>query len=147
MPFLRLYSRDVPLDEKRSIAQKLISITIDAFHLTPVDRDLICIQFVPRHRSPAAASVLHDEPQQPSEMVLEVLDDDLTVEKITAFVQAATPVLSRSSAASRLSHFARLLGIRLVPSRQVAFQFSEMRSPDRKSGYKSFAPVLERKAA
>jgi hypothetical protein len=33
MPYLRLYSRDMPIDEKRLIAQKLIEITRRTFNM------------------------------------------------------------------------------------------------------------------
>ena len=146
MPFLRLYSRDVPLDEKRLIAQKLISITLHAFHLRPEQRNNITIQFIPRHTSrtinlPAGTCA------QASDVVVEIADHNLTVEKITAFIEAATPMLSHSAAVKPRSRVARLLGIGSDESRQVAFQFSQIHSSPMETVGDSVATLPARKAA
>jgi hypothetical protein len=57
--------------------------------------------------------------------VLEVSDHDLTVQKITAFVEAATPILSESTAVKHSSPLARMLGREADPARQVAFEFND----------------------
>ena len=144
MPYLRLYSRDVPLVEKRLLAQKLIAITLQAFHLRPEERDTITIQFLPR-----TAHAGQNAPGKRStvlEVMLEVSDHDLTVEKVTAFVRQATPLLQTSAAASNRGPISRLLG-RADESRQVTFQFSEMNSKrETASDYPDFAPRRNRVA-
>ena len=50
MPYLRLYSQDVSLEQKRVIARKFIDVSMHALQLRPEDRHRITIQFVPlRH--------------------------------------------------------------------------------------------------
>ncbi|HUI82775.1 MAG TPA: hypothetical protein VL240_01045 [Candidatus Binatia bacterium] len=113
----------MPLEEKRLIAEKLISITLCTFNLCPEERSRITIQFVPRKRSFPAGDPLHTS--KPSDVLLEVSDRDLTVEKVTAFVNAAAPMLSHSAALSRRSRIARMLGLPVDASSQIAFQFRE----------------------
>jgi hypothetical protein len=143
MPFIRLYSRDVPLDEKRLLAQNLISITLRTFDLRPEERDQITIQFLPR----ASQNSTGKRSAKPSEVTLEISDHDLRVEKITAFVREATPLLKQSKAVRGQSPIARWLGIRPDESRQVAFQFNEMESSSRSRIDEPFADVPQRKAA
>ncbi len=147
MPYLRLYSRDVPLDEKRELAQKLISITLRAFHLRPEERDQITVQFV--RRPPKWA--LHAAPPgrvcEFSEVLLEVANRDLTVEKVTAFVEEAEPVLRQSKAVKGKGPIARLLRLGADPSAQVAFQFDQMDSAEKKSEDDFVVTVPLRKAA
>jgi len=145
MPYIRLYSREVSLGEKRLLAEKLISITLRALRLRPEERDQITIQFVPRDWSPAAFDSLL--PLNEATAVLEVSDHNLTVQKITAFVEAAAPMLSQSAAVKPPGRIARMLRKEADPARQIAFQFNDTSSP---SGYaygNAFAPMPVRKAA
>ena len=45
MPYLRVYSQAVPIEQKRVIAEKLIEITLRTFHLRAQERNRITIQF------------------------------------------------------------------------------------------------------
>ncbi len=145
MPYIRLYSRDVPLEDKRLIAQKLIAITLESFQLNPEDRGKITVQFVPRNRPLTDSDV--SSCLEPFDAVVEVADHDLTVEKISAFIEAATPVLSQSAAVAVKNRFARLLGFRANESRQVAFQFSDMKVEGESVRRVSTAGFPVRKAA
>jgi len=145
MPYIRLYSREVSLGEKRVLAEKLISITLRALQLRPEQRNQITVQFVPRNWSPAAFDALL--PSNDATAVLEVSDHDLTVQKITAFVEAATPVLSQSSAVKHPGRIARMLGREADPARQIAFQFNDTSSPSGSAYGNAFAPIPVRKAA
>jgi hypothetical protein len=127
MPYIRLYSREVSLEEKRSLAGKLIAITLNALKLRPEERDRITIQFIPRCLSPRNVDELFRSEQAAA--VLEVSDRDLTPRKINAFVDAATPILSQSAVVGRSRRIARVLGIAPEPSRQIAFQFNQTSSP------------------
>jgi hypothetical protein len=123
MPYIRLYSREVSLAEKRILAEKLITIALSAFQLSPEERHHITIQFMPRSMSPARFDQLLRRGEKSA--VLEVSDHELTVEKITAFVEAATPLLSESAAVKHSGRIARMLGREADPARQVAFQFND----------------------
>jgi hypothetical protein len=123
MPYFRLYSRELSLAEKRILAETLIAIALSAFRLRPDERHQITIQFMPRSMSPARFDQLFRKGEKTA--VLEVSDHGLTVEKITAFVEAATRLLSESGAVKHRGRFARMLGWEMDPARQIAFQFND----------------------
>ncbi len=139
MPYIRLYSREVSLGEKRLLAEKLISITLSALQLRPEERDQITIQFVPRNWSPKSVDSLFRSKEAAA--VLEVSDHDLSVHKISAFVEAATPLLSQSAVIGHSSRVARMLGLAPDPSRQIAFQFNEMSSTARNADGNRLEPM------
>lgn len=144
MPYLRLYSSQVSVGDKWILAQKLISITLRALQLRPEQRDEITIQFLPRDLTPAPLDNL--SPSNEAAAVLEVRCHDLTVQKISAFVEAAAPMLSQSVIVKHPSRVARLLGLEADASRQIAFQFSDMPSSATCLG-QDFAQTPARKAA
>jgi len=137
MPYIRLYSREVSLAEKRLLAEKLIAIALSALQLSPEERRTITIQFMPRSMSPARFDQLFRKGEKKA--VLEVSDRELTVEKITAFVEAATPLLSQSAAVERSGRLARMLGWEADSARQIAFQFNDISSSARSAGASGFA--------
>jgi hypothetical protein len=143
MPYIRLYSREVSLAEKRMLAEKLIRITLGAFQLGPEERSNTTVQFVPRDLASGSfdSAFNADEPSA----VLEVSHHDLTVHKIQALVEAATPVLQQSAAVPHPGRIARMLHVQADPARQVGFQFNETSSPERDAG--RFALADERRAA
>jgi hypothetical protein len=122
MPYIRLYSREVSLAEKRLLAEKLITIALSAFRLRPEERHQITIQFMSRNMSPARFDPVFRKGE--TTVVLEVSGCELTAEKITAFIDAATPSLSHSAAVKPPSPIARMLGWERDPARQIAFQFN-----------------------
>ena len=132
MPYIRLYSREVSLAEKRMLAEKLIVATLGALQLPPEERTSITVQFVPRHFAPSCFdSVL--SANEPS-AVLEVLHHDLTVHKIQALVEAATTVLRQSAAVPHPGRIARMLHLQADPARQIGFQFNETSSAETNAG-------------
>lgn len=145
MPYIRLYSRDISLAEKRSLAEKLISLALDAFQLRPEERYKISVQFVPRRLSPSAIDSLFRSDKAAA--VLEVCDPNLTVQNITSFVEAATPVLSQSAVLGPARRVARMLGLEPDPLRQIAFQFNETRAESTDSCEDGFTHLSLRKAA
>lgn len=109
MPYLRLYSRDMPIDEKRLIAQKLIEITRRTFNMPPEKPNRITIQFIPRD----------------ADFTLEVTAHDLTEGKKRAFAEEAVPLLAHLEPVKPRSRIARLLGVKSDTPRQLALQFNE----------------------
>ena len=129
MPSIRLYSRPASLDEKRWVTQRLLPIAARALSLAPDERKEINIQFVTRSASTIERAGL-SRTVASADVVVEVCGSQLTAEQITAFADAAAPMLSASPLTTRRSRFARMLGIKADPSNQVSFQFKVAR--DRK---------------
>ena len=124
MPYLRIYSPDIPIEQKRVIAQKLIEITQRAFHLLPEERHRITVQFI---LPPRASDIDSFKPAGPrdDDVVLEVIAHHLTEAKKGAFrAEAATRLVPLLPAKAR-SRIARLLGIKLDPP-QVVLQFDDL---------------------
>jgi hypothetical protein len=130
LPYLRLYSRDVPLKQKRVIASKLIEITLHALDLRPEERSRITIQFIPVRQSWIGDVVPSDKVSPGAELTVEVNDHDLTEEKKRAFAEEAAPILAGSLRGKTKQRIAGLLGNLPDPARQVEFQFNEMDAPD-----------------
>jgi hypothetical protein len=144
MPYLRLYSPDVPLKQKRLVAQKLIEITLRAFNLRAEDRHRMNIQFI---SLPPLSGVVGLEPMIPydTDFFLEVNDHDLTEEKKRAFAEEVTSILPWALAAKPPSRFARLLRIKANVSHQVGLHFNELNPDELTSWDSSF--LLEHRAA
>jgi hypothetical protein len=145
MPYIRLYSRSLPLQRKRSIAHQLISITERTFQLSPEECANINVQFLPPPLSGEGPSL--DPSSQTADVFVEVSDRYLTAEKITAFVEASAPILSSAVLTSESRRFARALGLEADPALQVAFQFNVSGAAYRNASGASTAAVPERKAA
>jgi len=143
MPYIRLYSREVSLAEKRILAENLIVATLGALQLRPEERTNITVQFVPRHFAPSSFDSAFNA-NEPS-AVLEVSHHDLTVHKIQALVEAATPVLRHSAAVPHPGRLARMLHLQADPARQIGFQFNETSFAE--SGSDDFQPMDTRVAA
>jgi hypothetical protein len=122
MPYLRLYTRKLPIEQKRVIARNLIEITLRTLKLRPEQRYQTTVQFITVPRmgcsSGLPASICE------AEFTLEVLGRGLTEPKERAFAEEATAMLEQLKQANPWSRFARLL--RREAAHQVAFQFSEL---------------------
>ena len=127
MPYLRLYTRDLPIEQKRVIAQKLIEITLRTFQLRAEQRYRTSIQFITLPQVCGA-----DEPQaaisRGADLTLEVLGHDLTEEKKRAFTEAAAAMLAHVAPTKPRNRIARLLGMTADSPQQVALQFNELSS-------------------
>jgi hypothetical protein len=112
MPYVRVYSQAVPIEQKRVIGEKLIEITLRTFHLRAQERNRIAIQFqaIPRG----------------SDFTLELIGHDLTEEKRKAFAEEASAMLTRLVPVKPRSRIARLLGIKWNAPRQVVLEFDEL---------------------
>ena len=123
MPYLRLYSSGVPIDQKRVIAQKLIEITLRAFHLRTEERNRITIQFIPLPQP--WIDGLKPLIARDADATLEVMAHDLTEGKSMAFAEAARAACPPAPVKPR-GRIARWLGIQARRPRQVALQFNEL---------------------
>ena len=125
MPYLRLYSRDVPIEQKCVIARKLIEVTLRTFHLRSEERNQITIQFIP---PPQMNRVDGPQPSIPPgrDFMLEVMAHHLTEAKKRAFAEEATTMLAPFLPTKARNRIARLLGIKAEPPRQIALQFDEL---------------------
>jgi hypothetical protein len=148
MPYIRLYSQPLSLPSKRSIAQKLISITERTFHLRPEECGNINVQFLP-----PASRDLRDldesrlESNETADVLVEVSDRYLTPEKITAFVEASAPMLTSSVLTTESRRFARMLGLEAETCLQIAFEFKVSGAAYRNADGWSGDVMPERKAA
>ena len=97
MPYLRLYSLDVPLAQKRLLAQKLIEITLRAFRLPAEDRHRINVQFISLPIRHTAAS-RHPVIPRDANCFLEVNDLGLTEENKRSFCDEVMPMLTKELA-------------------------------------------------
>ena len=119
MPYLRVRSQALPIDQKRIVAQKLIEITLHAFHLRAEERSQITIQFI--SEAPVPASDLAD-----SDFTVEVLGHGLTEEKKVAFTEETSGLIAHMMPPKPKGLIARLLGTKAGVQRQVALQFHEL---------------------
>ncbi len=125
LPCLRLYSRDVPIDQERVIAQKLIEITERTFHLQAQAAKRIAIQFIPLSQLPTVEDF---DPTVPldADFTLEVSAHGLTEMGKRAFAEEAASALARLMPVKPKSRFARLLGSKADTPSQGALQFNEI---------------------
>jgi hypothetical protein len=124
MPYLRLYSREIAVENKHDVVQKLIEITLRAFCLRPEERHLITVQFIP---SPVD-EIDDSQPQIPrgADFMLEVIAHHLTETKKRKFGEEAATLLTPLLPTKARSRIAHLLGVKSdLPSR-VALEFSEL---------------------
>lgn len=125
MPYLRLYSRHLPIEQKRVIAEELIEITLRTFHLRAAERSQTSIQFItlPQARG---ADALQPSVSRDADFVLEVLGHDLTEEKKRKFAEEAPAMLTHWMPAKPWSRIGRLFGIKVEKTQQIALQFHEL---------------------
>ena len=119
MPYLRVHSQPLPIDQKRVIAQELIEITLHAFHLRAEERNQITVQFI--SEAPESGSDPKD-----ADFTLEVIGHDLTEEKKTAFTEEAADMITQVLPSKPKGLIARLLGAKPDAQRQIALQFHEL---------------------
>ena len=124
MPYLRLYARELPIEQKRVIAQKLIDITLRTFKLRANQKYQTSIQFITRQVS--GVDGLRAAIPRDADFTLEVIGHNLTEEKKRAFSEEAAALLSPSVPVKPVNRIARLLGIKAKPTQQICLQFSEL---------------------
>jgi hypothetical protein len=123
MPYLRLYSRGLQIEQKRVIAPKLIEIMLRTFRLGADQRYQTSIQFITQ---PGVGEADDRQPVIPdnADFALEVLGHNLTQEKTKAFSKEAAALLRHFVPMKPLNRIAHVLGI--DSPRQIAFQFGEL---------------------
>jgi phenylpyruvate tautomerase PptA (4-oxalocrotonate tautomerase family) len=95
MPFLRFYSPELPVEQKRLMAQELTEAVLRALHLPDQARDWTTVQFVPfRSEDFAVAGRLMSDTDRP-DYHLEFTDRGLNRTKKEALVRILTPLLAR----------------------------------------------------
>jgi hypothetical protein len=127
MPYLRLHTSELAIEQKRLIARKLIEITQRTFHLPPKERYSISIQFVSLPPVCAANPVWPSTPRD-LPCVLEVMGHDVTERTKRAFSAEATAMLDQFLPLRLKNRITRLFGITPDTPRQIGFQFSELGS-------------------
>ena len=122
MPYIRVYLPKVSIDQKRSIARKLIEITLRTFHLRPQDRYSISVEFISMIRARRLGLSSTDS----TDLMLEVMGHELTEGTKRSFAKEAGGMLNQFLYSKSKSPFARLLGIKPEPPPKIAFQFAEL---------------------
>ena len=126
MPYLRMYSEHLPIEQKRVIAQKLIEITLRSFHLRAEDRNRITVQFISQPQGSGGGPFPPVIPPD-GNVMLEVLGHDLTEEKKSAFTEEAAAMIADVVVPPKpTSMITRLFGAKADTRRQVALQFHEL---------------------
>jgi hypothetical protein len=125
MPYLRLYSREAQIEQKRVIAEQLIEITLRTFHLRPADRNRITIQFIPPSQ---VSGVDGYQPAIPhgADFMLEVIAHHLTEAIERAFAEDVSAKLAPLLPSKTGSRIARLLGIKSDSPYKIALRFDEL---------------------
>lgn len=125
MPYLRLYLRHLPIEQKRVIAEKLIEITLRSFRLRAAERYRTSIQFI---TLPQVRGVDGLQPFIPrdADFILEVLSHGLTEDKKRAFAEEAQAMLTDLVRVKPWSRIARVFGINVDKPQQIALQFHEL---------------------
>ena len=124
MPYLRLYARELQIEQKRVIAQKLIDITLRTFNLRANQKYQTSVQFITRQVSGVdglRAAIPHD-----ADFTLEVIAHNLTDEKKKAFAEEAAAMLTPMAPVRPGSRIARLLGIKAKSPQQIDLRFNEL---------------------
>ena len=125
MPYLRLYARELPTEQRRVIAQKLIEITLRTLQLRADQRYQTSIQFITQSHLSGI-----DEPPGPApsegDFTLEVIGRNLTEEKKRAFSEEAAALLAHIAPAKPGNRITRLLGIKSKRPQQIRLQFNEL---------------------
>ena len=125
MPYLRVQSQALPIEQKRVMAQKLIEITLHAFRLRAEERNQITVQFI--SQTPAHGGDPYPEAiPKGADFTLEVIGHNLTEEKKAAFTEETARMITHLMPLKPAGLIARLLGAKADTPSQVALQFHEL---------------------
>jgi hypothetical protein len=138
MPYLRLYSSEMTIRQKRLLAQRLTDITLRTLQLRSDQKSLITIQFVP---FPEAAAHPEFAPEIPSsaDVAVEVVGHNLTANKRKAFTEEVSAALTGVVPAKRTGWIDRLLRREVNAAKQIALQFNELVPEDAGSSFEEHA--------
>ena len=123
MPYLRVYSRGLPIEQKRIMAQKLTDITLRTFQLPPEQRKRMIVQFV----TESQPDRLEDHAPLPSDVdfKLEVILHHPTESGKRAFWQEAATVFADLARPTLWDRVRGAVGGKAAAAR-VVFQFNEL---------------------
>jgi hypothetical protein len=125
MPYLRLHLPEVPIQQKRVIAQKLIETAMHAFRMRSEERYQVSVEFISEPKPTPIDRIVRASARE-ADCVFEVMGHGLTEENKRAFREETVAVLSPLLPERWSTRFARLLGVKPNESRQIAFQFGEL---------------------
>jgi hypothetical protein len=125
MPYLRLYARDLPIEQKRVIAQKLIEITLRTFKLRANQRYQTSVQFITISHASGVDGLEAAIPRG-ADFTLEVIGHNLTEEMKRAFAEEAAAMLTPMAPIRLGCRIVRLLRIKAKSPQQIALQFNEL---------------------
>jgi hypothetical protein len=125
MPYLRLYTRHLPTEQRRGIAQKLIEITLRTFQLHADQRYQTSIQFITLPQLSRINELQAAVPRE-GDFTLEVIGHNLMEEKKRAFSEEAAAMLAQVAPMKPGNRIARLLGIKAKRPQQIRLQFNEL---------------------
>ena len=125
MPYLRLSSPALPIDQKQAIANNLIEITLRAFRLGADQRYQTSVQFVTLPQSEMMPSPGSGSECHPG-FTLEVIGHNLTGEKKKAFAEEASAMLTAFAPTKWWNRVIRWLGIRVNTDQEVDLRFHEL---------------------
>jgi phenylpyruvate tautomerase PptA (4-oxalocrotonate tautomerase family) len=138
MPYLRLYSNEMTIQEKRRLAQRLTDITLRTLQLRSDQKSLITIQFVPFPEAAANKELASVIPSS-ADVAVEVVGHNLTANKRRAFSEEVSAVLTGLVPARRAGWIGRLLRREANAAKQIALQFNELVPEDAGSSFEEHA--------
>lgn len=124
MPYLRVYSRGLPIEKKRVIAQRLMEITLRTFQLPPEQRNRTTVQFV--SESPADGLDGHTVIPEDADFKLEVLIHHPTESGKRAFGQEAASTFADLAGPTPWERIGSLFGLNAAATPRVVLQFNEL---------------------
>jgi len=122
MPYLRVYSRGLSIEQKRIIAQRLMEITLHTFRLPPEQRSRMTVQFVTESQLDTFDG--HAVIPRDAAFKLELIIHHLTESRKRAFGEEAASIFARLARPTPWERITRMLGV--SSARRVVFQFNEL---------------------
>lgn len=126
MPYLRVYSRGLPIQQKRTMAQKLTEVTLRTFQLPPEQRNRMIVQFVTESQldrldghAPLASDV---------DFKLEVIIHHPTESKKRAFGKEVVNIFADLTRPTLWERISRAVNIKAVSTR-VLFNSTNSAQP------------------
>jgi len=124
MPYLRVYSRGLTIEQKRTIAQRLMDVTLHTFQLRPEQRNQMTIQFVTESQLDRLGG--HALIPREADFKLEVISHDLTESRKRAFGEEAVSTFAQLEQPTPWERIARMFGVGSASAGRVIFQFNEL---------------------
>jgi hypothetical protein len=124
MPYLRLYSANIPIVQKRVIARNLIDISHRVLNPHSDEGPRTTIQFITLPQQTDGG--LEWAIPRRAHCMLEVIAHDLTKERRQAFAAQTASMLAQLMPINWLAQIARRLGLHIIKPENIAFQFSEL---------------------